>query len=35
MILLERIGRPLRSGSSLLTQVPERLVAESIEAVAA
>lgn len=34
MILIEGIGRPLRSGGSLLTQVPERLVAESLEAVA-
>jgi 3-dehydroquinate synthetase len=34
MILLEGIGQPLRSGSSLLTQVPEQILAESLHAVA-
>lgn len=34
MVLLEGIGQPLRSGSSLLTQVPERVLADSIAAVA-
>jgi len=34
MVLLEGIGLPRRSGGSLLTQVPERLVAESLDALA-
>jgi 3-dehydroquinate synthase/2-deoxy-scyllo-inosose synthase len=34
MILLDGIGQPLRSGDSLLTQVPERLLAESLDAMA-
>jgi hypothetical protein len=34
MILLEGIGQPLRSGSSLLTHVPEQILAESLHAVA-
>jgi 3-dehydroquinate synthase/2-deoxy-scyllo-inosose synthase len=34
MILLEGIGQPLRSGSSLLTQIPEQILAESLHAVA-
>jgi 3-dehydroquinate synthetase len=34
MVLLEGIGQPLRSGRSLLTQVPEQVLAESIAAVA-
>jgi 3-dehydroquinate synthetase len=34
MVLLVGIGQPLRSGPSLLTQVPEHVLAESIAAVA-
>jgi 3-dehydroquinate synthetase len=34
MLLLEGIGQPLRSGGSLLTQVPERVLAKALDAVA-